>query len=338
MTSWHTWCPMYAKPLAGKVGRLHVDVVKGMTMNPKQPFQFHRKTSYKFDGDLQKLFNTIYWHLLEQGKPAKNDAGGCFYRTDDNLACAVGCLLSDTDAKNPETGRDWGNTVGWAGLSNEAKQILSILGVEEQSEAHSLLRKWQLAHDRKACASSPSVSWSEYLLKEATGIARDYGLKVIPPQKAKVYGPNSKRYWANLLRKVANNLGKAYPHLAGQMTDGDGYCAIGAMHHEANSMPGTDLSEFGGPWWFSNTVPQLVKDTFRDVAGSQWTGIMSYNDNELPTESVPGPHGFRCQVTPDGTQHFCKLLRKTASILEHGGRVYVRKPKPKQKAVKEVAA
>jgi hypothetical protein len=44
---------------------------------------------------MQKAYEKIRAHLIEQRRPAMNRFGGCVYRTNDSLKCAVGCLISD---------------------------------------------------------------------------------------------------------------------------------------------------------------------------------------------------------------------------------------------------
>jgi hypothetical protein len=41
----------------------------------------------------QEIFDTVVTHLYTQGKQAGNGEGGCLYRTDEGLKCAVGCLI-----------------------------------------------------------------------------------------------------------------------------------------------------------------------------------------------------------------------------------------------------
>lgn len=43
----------------------------------------------------QEIFDTVYRHLLSQGKRAKTEDGDCVYRTEDGAKCAVGCLIPD---------------------------------------------------------------------------------------------------------------------------------------------------------------------------------------------------------------------------------------------------
>ncbi len=42
---------------------------------------------------MQQEFDAVVEHLYKQGKPAKRADGKCVYRTEDGLACAVGCRL-----------------------------------------------------------------------------------------------------------------------------------------------------------------------------------------------------------------------------------------------------
>lgn len=44
---------------------------------------------------MQKAYEKIRAHLIEQGKPARDASGQCVYRSEDGLKCAVGCLIDD---------------------------------------------------------------------------------------------------------------------------------------------------------------------------------------------------------------------------------------------------
>jgi len=44
---------------------------------------------------MQKAYEKIRAHLIEQGRPAMNASGECLYRSETGLKCAVGCLISD---------------------------------------------------------------------------------------------------------------------------------------------------------------------------------------------------------------------------------------------------
>ena len=49
----------------------------------------------------QEIFDTISKHLLTQKKKALNSKNYCLYRTDNDLKCAIGCLIPD-DLYDPE--------------------------------------------------------------------------------------------------------------------------------------------------------------------------------------------------------------------------------------------
>lgn len=44
----------------------------------------------------QEIFNRVSKHLLTQMRQARDPiTGACLYKTDDNLRCAIGCLIPD---------------------------------------------------------------------------------------------------------------------------------------------------------------------------------------------------------------------------------------------------
>jgi len=74
--------------------------------------------------------------LVKQGKPAINGMGGCSYRTPEGLACAVGILLSDTDAaildQMDEGGLDYVLSHRFGTLA----EVLEDGGIEEDWELY----------------------------------------------------------------------------------------------------------------------------------------------------------------------------------------------------------
>lgn len=53
---------------------------------------------YHIHGSYQDIFNRVCSHLAQQGRPARDNAGNCFYRKPEyttDLACAFGCLYPD---------------------------------------------------------------------------------------------------------------------------------------------------------------------------------------------------------------------------------------------------
>jgi hypothetical protein len=45
---------------------------------------------------LQEIFEFVAKHLLTQKEPALDESGDCVYRGENNLKCAVGCLIPDS--------------------------------------------------------------------------------------------------------------------------------------------------------------------------------------------------------------------------------------------------
>lgn len=43
----------------------------------------------------QEIFDKVVSHLREQGGPAKDEDGKCWFRTPNGKKCAVGCLIPD---------------------------------------------------------------------------------------------------------------------------------------------------------------------------------------------------------------------------------------------------
>lgn len=43
----------------------------------------------------QEIFDAVSSHLLKQNERSTRPSGGCAYRSEDGLKCAVGCLIPD---------------------------------------------------------------------------------------------------------------------------------------------------------------------------------------------------------------------------------------------------
>lgn len=111
----------------------------------------------QYDHTPQGVLDFVCKHLLTQGKPSKSkQAGGCAYRGDDGLMCAVGCLISD-DEYEPDM----------EGVTINAAQVLTVFSWAEPSTI-SLLESLQGVHDNwePAC-------WRE----ELEALAKSYGLR-----------------------------------------------------------------------------------------------------------------------------------------------------------------
>lgn len=95
----------------------------------------------------QQVFDAVVAHLIAQAAPAMTPAGACLYRTENQLACAVGCLLPD-------------NLATWLDLMEEAPDdgfsIGSVKAVDwapawlKTLEMNTLLTELQGAHDCKS--------------------------------------------------------------------------------------------------------------------------------------------------------------------------------------------
>ncbi len=109
--------------------------------------------------DRQEVFNTVYKHLLTQRKTAqKASTGRCLYRTHDGLRCAVGCLLTDDEARRLD---DVTGTV--TELYEEGAlpdRLVPVL---------TLLQELQSVHD-----TYPVEFWESHLMR----VARTYELSV----------------------------------------------------------------------------------------------------------------------------------------------------------------
>ena len=87
----------------------------------------------------QEVFDAVVTHLRCQGRPAGHydEEGGalmCFYRTEDDLACAAGCLLTDEQA-------------GRLSSSDTALKAVKTLKLPWEPAIRKLVSDLQLSHD-----------------------------------------------------------------------------------------------------------------------------------------------------------------------------------------------
>ena len=117
----------------------------------------------------QEIYNPVRDHLLKQGarSVSVNGYGGCEYRSDDGLKCAVGCLIPDEMYSTRLEGRGV--------RSEEVIRVLKNAGVLDGivysgrgDERLNMLDELQNIHDRK----TPDV-WAEHL----NSVAAKYGLQ-----------------------------------------------------------------------------------------------------------------------------------------------------------------
>ena len=136
---------------------------------------------------LQTELNAIVKHLRKQGQPAfQNTASGwnngaCCYRTDDGLACAVGCRISDKQIKSYRIGGEGGTT----GVGNLSPYLLGELAKKARVPVEELVafyQDMQTAHDEPALDRLTGKQWLEEFENLARAVAKEHGLKY-PPKK-----------------------------------------------------------------------------------------------------------------------------------------------------------
>lgn len=97
----------------------------------------------------QTAFDKVVRHLLKQGKRSESsEAGGCAYRGEMGLACAVGCLIPDDEYRPSLEGES---------VENIQKKIPSIALLSQM-----LLMDLQHTHD-----SHDPADWRTALIADA---------------------------------------------------------------------------------------------------------------------------------------------------------------------------
>ena len=115
---------------------------------------------------MQKAYETIRAHLIQQGRPAVDRrTGSCFYRHE-GLKCAVGCLIDD--AVYDETLEDA------TPLNVSVQEALKESGWDLTIGGFSMLREMQESHDY--WRHSDDV---EHVISRIDGVAKTYGLEVV---------------------------------------------------------------------------------------------------------------------------------------------------------------
>ncbi|MFA6512546.1 MAG: hypothetical protein WCV86_05515 [Patescibacteria group bacterium] len=131
----------------------------------------------------QKIFNTVFNHLLTQGRPAVSPTGECMYRQEVRgqvRTCAVGCLIPK--AKYDPSYESFAVAVVPEMSASEAvqlKKLRAALGFEGKlsvadKEKLRLLESLQTLHDMAANRSRVNVDGTfsrRFLRKEGESIA-----------------------------------------------------------------------------------------------------------------------------------------------------------------------
>ncbi len=125
----------------------------------------------------QEIFDKVVTHLRQQGRPAAY-ADGCRYRAENELSCAVGCLISDADYTSDIEG---------LAVTEIDPRILWNSGIGP--DQMDLLTDLQLCHDE-----SPTFSKLLCRLTVAAnrnnishGLVDDWHLEVAPEELARVW-------------------------------------------------------------------------------------------------------------------------------------------------------
>jgi hypothetical protein len=123
------------------------------------------------DLSLQSIFDTVSRHLLTQGKRSidsdENGQTRCRYRGENGLACAVGCLLTDEEAKEVDRPKDaTGGSATWISIHLWPQ-------FKDLAHAVDLLQSLQSVHDKK-----PVHDWPLGL----TQVAHKYDLNPRTPE------------------------------------------------------------------------------------------------------------------------------------------------------------
>lgn len=104
----------------------------------------------------QKIFNIVCGHLFVQGRKSVDDVS-CLYFGPNGTRCAVGCLMTEADAKHADDGA--------YGIS----EVLRMPNMQQHQEHALLLLKLQRAHD--------SGPWHE-LRGRLKKVAKGLGLEI----------------------------------------------------------------------------------------------------------------------------------------------------------------
>jgi len=116
---------------------------------------------------LQKAYERMRAHLIEQGKPAQGDRGPCFYRMQDGnrtLMCAVGCLISD---------RFYDRSFEQFTVDNKlVREALANSGWKLSGAELEFFKGAQSFHDRWFMYSQ------DWVIRKIDDLARSHGLEV----------------------------------------------------------------------------------------------------------------------------------------------------------------
>lgn len=117
---------------------------------------------------MQKAYEIVRAHLIEQGRPASDVmTGSCFYRHE-GLKCAVGCLISD-DAYRPSMEDCTVDDVGVRLALVESGWAMTPEGFEMLHDMQSCHDKWNVGDD----------DGLRFLIEQIDRVAEEYKLEVV---------------------------------------------------------------------------------------------------------------------------------------------------------------
>ena len=112
----------------------------------------------------QTIFNRVAAHLLAQGRPSMRDnEEECAYRGENNLRCALGCLIDDAHYREEIEGY----TIREECVAQAVKKSLGLHYITERTAA--LLSDLQALHDL-----TPPEEWRDAL----KALAHTHGLEL----------------------------------------------------------------------------------------------------------------------------------------------------------------
>ncbi|MGI9141645.1 MAG: hypothetical protein ACR2IJ_00490 [Fluviibacter sp.] len=118
---------------------------------------------------MQKAYEKIRSHLIEQGRPASDAmTGSCFYRHPDGLMCAVGCMITD-DVYRPSLEDCTVDDVG-------VRLALVKSGWPMTPEGFEMLHDMQSYHDKWKVGDDDGL---RFVIEQIDRVAEEYKLEVV---------------------------------------------------------------------------------------------------------------------------------------------------------------
>lgn len=144
---------------------------------------------------LQSLFDRVVEHLYKQGRQAMSAAaGGCAYRGDNGLKCAVGCLIADEhydprmEGGSPTRRDEYRILDAEVSVTSDfVNTALLKSGVKLDDAVVRLLEQLQVAHDWARCWGKAGPT--ESLAKRLHRIAETFSLTFSLPATATTTNP-----------------------------------------------------------------------------------------------------------------------------------------------------